>query len=504
MNATTLVKSFTVVLIFVAGVHTKAVEGCGSYLHQEDCIAKMFIKIAGSTMDKCDAKPNATDIQSCRTTAKEKAAEDPTCMACPSKSDLSEGKADCESKFTEYLSSLKATNKACAKASAPGIANCSNAARSCGMPVSSAEGEGDMMSILASLTNIGGSAAGAGGCNLYDPTLATRKAEFDDKIARLEDEKVEAVTKQAELDDELNQKKNEVNEKISDLEAEYRKAETEMKNQSMQEAADLQKKILASNKKIRDNLARIADKNTEIANLSFGIQQIMIESSDYAMNKACRDKVEAAKAAVMAPVTGADGKKRPPKYTMKESQKIKADLKHVETQCKDIENVKRGAQLKGIADKRRLLMVEIDTFQKSNQDEQKSIELDRKALEDKEKLLTENQKKALDEKNIKLDNLSKSVMDMAAIVDRKKKALDAKIKKRDEQIADLIRQKNEVKPIYDEVESSMEDSRDAATAYIGKCCPKKPATRHSGCAQAERGQKAAGESPSGIDTGTGI
>jgi hypothetical protein len=200
----------------------------------------------------------------------------------------------------------------------------------------------------------------------------------------------------------------------------------------------------------------------------------------------------------MAPVVGADGKKTAPKRTMKENAKIKADLKLIENQCLQSEALKRDAQLKGIADKKRLLLVEVDTYMKSNEDEQKSIELDRKALEEKEKLLAENQKKAMEEKNKKLDNLSKSVADMAAIVDRKKKALDVKIANRDKQIAMLITRRNNLKPRLSGVASSISSSRASARAYLNACCKGRTsnvARDHSGCSQVK--------SDAGVSTGFG-
>ena len=496
MKAITLVKSFTVVLIFLAGVVSEA-GTCTGYLNKEDCVSKKSYSIAKQM--KCDDKKGAdgtsdyTQIRSCKDDAKEQAGNDSICEACDSKSEMNDAKASCDSKFAEYQTSLKATNAACAKAKGGSLSTCRDKAAACGMDASDVESGSDlsgMIGMLMSGSNPKNSSGGA--CALYDPTFEERKGQIDDQIQRLKDEQVDAVTKQSELDDELNNKKNEVNEKVSDLEAEFRKADTEKKTQSQQEAADLQKKILASDKVIRDNLIKVADKNVEIANLSFGIQQIMIESSNLAVNKNCTDKYNAAFNAAFGLVTGADGKKTKPKYTMRENSKIRADLRLIQTQCLQIEGVKRDAQLKGIADKRRSLTVEIDTYMKSNEDEQKSIALDRKALEDKEKLLTDDQKKALEEKNTKLDNLNKSVVDFAAVVDKKKKALDAKIEARNVQIKTLSDRKNNLQPIFDDVQSTISDSRDAGAAYKAACCTVKP--YHTGCVQVKQG----------LDPGTGF
>ena len=496
MKAITLVKSFTVVLIFLAGVVAQAVNA--PERTKEQCRLDVTTRERNNPANESNCKaPEVTDTPAGKEQKyptpgavadciqrKLKEAIDDECSDLLSQKEIN---GTCDSKFDAYQSKLETTNEECGKANGGNLVSCTAAANACGLAASSVDDGAGLSGLLGQLMG-GGSGGGSSGgtCTLQDDTLEDRKSAIDDQIQRLEDDKVDSVTKQAELDDDLNKKKTEVNEKVSDLEAEFRKADTEKKTQSQQEAADLQKKILASNKTIRDNLAKVADKNVEIANLSFGIQQIMIESSNLAVNKTCTDKYNAGFNAAYAIVTGPDGKKTKPKYTMKENSKIKADLRLIQSQCLQAEGLKRDAQLKGIADKRRLLLVEVDTYMKSNEDEQKSIGLDRKALDDKEKLLAEDQKKALDEKNKKLDDLSKSVADFADVVARKKKALDAKIANRDKQIATLVTKKANLKPKFSGVASSIQNSRSSAKAYLRACCKGSGSTvtkDHTGCSQ---------------------
>ena len=519
MKAITLVKYFTVVGIFLTVLSVQA----AAEPTKEECQKKLSAELTRqqaecnslkkqpttTTIPGAKGEPSqvvttenpttAADIRACKNEVKTALYEQ-----CNDYQTYKEINANCDGKFSAYQAKLDKTNEECAKAIGGNLSSCTSKANQCGAAFNTTSGDSadTGQAIIGLMQMYAGQQAGTGAgglCTLEDDTLEDRKSQIDDQIQRLEDEKVDSVTKQSELDDELSKKKADVDKEIADLESDFSKSAIARKTKNQQEGERIQKAILASNKKQRDNLVAIADKNTQIANLAFGVQQINIESSDLRQSKVCSDKVMAAKAVALAPVTGADGKKKAPKFTLKESQKLKSSLKLEELTCLQSEALKKQAQLKGIMDTKRKLQSEVDAMMKGNEDEQKAIALEQKSMEELLKIMTEEEAKELQIKNKKLDSLSKSITDMAGIVERKKKALDTKIKNRDAQIANLVLKKQNLKPKFSGVSSSINSSRASAKGYLAACCKGGRSSTvskdHSGCAQVR--------SDSGTESGFG-
>jgi chromosome segregation ATPase len=167
---------------------------------------------------------------------------------------------------------------------------------------------------------------------------------------------------------------------------------------------------------------------------------------------------------------GANAPMRPKKMNIKEAQKIKQDLKLEETTCLQVESLKRTAQLKGLFDKRAGLQAEVDTLTRGNEDEAKSIEIEKKSFEDLKITMEAEEKADAENKFKKLNTVSASLARFKETIDKKKKSLVDRIALREQQIQRLVLSKNEVVVKELDVNSKLQNAGRTRQSFRDRCC----------------------------------
>ena len=312
-------------------------------------------------------------------------------------------------------------------------------------------------------------------CTVVDQNAErSRKERIEDQISRLQEQNQDSVTKQAELDDDFSKRQEETEEKIREAEEDVEKKKIERQTKIQEENTRIQKAVLTSQKKQFDNLQNINKKNVEIANMQFATQQINIQSSDLRMNQACSKKVEDLQASLMLekPLPGAPANTPPKKrkLTAKDAQKIKQTLKQEETTCLQLAALERTAQLKGLFDKRTLLQADVDTLTRANEDEAKSIEIEKKAFEELKVTMDKEEQTDAENKFKKLNTLSASLARFKETIDKKKKSQVDRIALREQQIQRLILSKNDVVVKELNVDSKLRNAGRTRTSFTSRCC----------------------------------
>lgn len=481
MNQIRTINLFTLVMFFLTSM---------LFVSKVNAASKYSTCMANCKKDYDAALAKITNGQD--TVALEKAkSERDTCQAnCTNmrddeneaKNDQKSFDASCDARYKEYQEQGKKTAEECNRMGSNSVRSCIDAANRCGGLLGGSMGGGGSEEVMQSINNLigayqamngvsGQQGAGAG-CFIEDNEAeANRQERLDQQITSLKEQNEDSITKKSELDEQLADKEKDVKEKIQEAEADVNKKKIERQTKIQQEESRIQKAILNSQKKQAENLSRINKINIEIANIQFAQQQITIEFSDARVSKTCRDKVMAAKAILTAPTPGTNGgKPTAKKFTIKESQKIKADLKLEEQTCLQTEALKKSAQVKAIVDKRVDLQSQIDTLNKANADEAKAIEIEKKAVEAMKATASQEEKNDIDEKFSKMNTLSVSLKKFEDSVVAKKKSLDAKIAARKEQIEKIILAKQNVKKKYSTVSSSLSARQETSDAYLNQCC----------------------------------
>jgi hypothetical protein len=408
--------------------------------------------------------------------------------------------SECDGLYDRSLNEMQEAERECGRAGWGGFSACQSRANSCGAALSLDQGgsEDSMTQGIQNLMGMWMMTQGMqngnmqnGMCTIVDQNATQQKRErIDEQIARLQEQNQDSVTKQAELDDEFSKRQEETEEKIREAEEDVEKKKIERQTKIQEENARIQKAILTSQKKQFDNLQNINKKNIEIANLQFAQQQINIESSDLRMSKTCRDKVLLLQKTLTteAPPPGspANTPTKQKKMTIKEAQKIKQDLKLEETTCLQVESLKRTAQLKGLFDKRAGLQAEVDTLTRSNEDEAKSIEIEKKSFEDLKATMEKEEQTDAENKFKKLNTLSASLARFKETIDKKKKSQVDRIALREQQIQRLILSKNEVVVKELDVNSKLQNAGRTRQSFRDRCCSGMRGSRYTRTASSTR------------------
>lgn len=393
---------------------------------------------------------------------------------------------ECDSLYDRSLDQMQDAERECGRANWGSFSACQSRAASCGASLALDQGANED-SMTQGVQNLMGAWMMTQGmqnggtqnsmCTIVDQKATQDKRDrIEEQIARLQEQNQDSVTKQADLDDDFSKRQEETEEKIREAEEDVEKKKIERQTKIQEENTRIQKAILTSQKKQFDNLQNINKKNIEIANLQFAQQQINIESSDLRMNKTCRDKVMALqKVLTTEPAPAMGGNARTgitvaKKMTIKEAQKIKQDLKLEETTCLQVESLKRTAQLKGLFDKRAGLQAEVDTLTRGNEDEAKSIEIEKKSFEELKVTMEAEEKTDAENKFKKLNTLSASLARFKETIDKKKKSQVDRIALREQQIQRLILSKNEVVVKELDVNSKLQNAGRTRQSFRDRCC----------------------------------
>ncbi len=387
--------------------------------------------------------------------------------------------SECRSTLSTIDDKMSQAAQECSK-SGLGYQACVDKARSCGAALDSDTASGDK--VVAGIQNLLGAMASSQ--NSSNPNAAcfvdvseeqTRVERIDDKIQQLSDQNEESVTKQADLDDDYNKKKDDIDKEIQEAEEELNKKKIERQTKQQEESTNIQKAVLKAQKTQYENLTQINKLNIEKANLQFAIQQITIDYSSARINKTCRDKVMALKDALTAPAplppnAPPNAKPVAKKFSVRESAKMKKDLQLEEQSCLQTEVLKKNAQAKGIQDKRVGIEAQIDTLTRANADEDKSINIDKQAFEEMKKTMATEEQQQSDNHMKRLNNLSSSLAKFAETIDKKKKSLDTKIASRKEQIKALVLSKQQQVDRFGTVSSALSSVSTAQSRFNNQCC----------------------------------
>lgn len=492
MNTISLIKLLTLASFFVlaAGVHAVEVdeneskEACRIRVSKDRsgvesvCKTKKIIT-TNSAGEQLEKDPKQPQIDACVKTEMEAL----LASECGEKESQKDKNASCKQVLKEYDDAMKKTDEECDRMDVSSIRECREKARQCSKGLDSfseeePEGESDTSAIVRMIGIYGqrqGAAAGnsgLAGCVIENDDSAKKEEErIDDKITRLREEIQDLKEKATAADKELNEKKQDVEKEMLDVEKDAAAAAFAKQTKNQEDAGRMQKAIVASEKKRRDNLLKIADLNIDIANFSFAHQKLNLALSDARITKECRDKsiakMNAKVKSVLDPKTGKESR---PKFTLAQSLQFKKDLKMEEGNCLQEKALQRAETTKALVDQKRKVKVQIDVLTASNVDEEKAIASEIKQMEELKKIAAEEEKNAIEAKIKKLNSLNKSVSDMEKYIADKKKSYDEKSKAKEDQITKLLLDRQNVKPKFAKVTSTVSVSARAASVYLNQCC----------------------------------
>ncbi len=402
----------------------------------------------------------------------------------------------CKAALDKYDEAMKKTDEECNRMNVGSITECRKKARECakGLDSFGSEEPDDESATSAIVRMIGvygemqGNAAGntsAAGCVLENDDKAAEKEErIDDKITRVREEIQDLKQKSTEVDKELADKKQDVEKEMLEVEKDADKAKFDKQTKTQEETGRMQKAIMNSEKKRRDNILKIADLNVDIANFTFAHQKLNLALSDDRITKECRDKsIAAMNLKMKGSYDPKSGKEIKPKFTQKESMQFKKDLKLDESNCLQEKALQRLETTKALVDAKRKVKIQVDNLTTGNVDEEKAIANEIKQMEALKKIADEDEKKAIESKFKKLASLNKAVTDMEKHVTDKKKSYDEKSKAKEDQISKMLLDRQNVKPKFAKVSSVVSASGRAASVYLNQCCAftEKSKANHSDC-----------------------
>jgi hypothetical protein len=381
-------------------------------------------------------------------------------------------KNSCKDLLSKYDDVAKKTAEECSRMGEQNYSDCLNKARACSQGLSSFGSDyedGDSISSsLSGLVGVYGRMQGASnnGANPScvienDDAEASKEERIDEKITRLRAD-IENLKEDAIKEDErLNEKRQKVEKEMQDAEREFDKVVTENKTKNQEQAGAMQRKILEAEKKKKANLVKIMNLQTQISNLAFRQQNIMIDFADSSITRACRSVSSGIREQAL---------KAKQKFSKSESEKLKKDMKDAETMCLQKSANEKQKAIKELVDTKRQFQTEIDTFNSSNNDETKSIEADQKQIEALKVIMTESEAKELDQKNKKLAALNKSVTDLETSVANKKRSLLAKQKAKQDQIDKILMDRQNVIPKFAKVYSNTSSTTRSGRRFVSQCC----------------------------------
>lgn len=485
MSSLKLVNLFTYVVLLLSAVSTQAnVSSAGSSGSTKEQCEELCTSAAISYCAIASNRSAGESEDSCFNSKKRNCESGSNCRGKTSQSDSRAQDTECDGLYDRSLDQMQDAERECGRAGWGSFSSCQSRATGCGAALSLDQGGGEE-SMTQGIQNLMGmwmmnQGMQNGGmqnsmCTIVDQKATQAKRErIEEQIARLQEQNQDSVTKQADLDDDFSKRQEETEEKIREAEEDVEKKKIERQTKIQEENTRIQKAILTSQKKQFDNLQNINKKNIEIANLQFAQQQINIESSDIRMNKTCRDKVLALQKVMTTepPPPGAppNTPTKTKKMTIKEAQKIKQDLKLEETTCLQVESLKRTAQLKGLFDKRAGLQAEVDTLTRGNEDEAKSIEIEKKSFEELKLTMQKEEQTDAENKFKKLNTLSASLARFKETIDKKKKSQVDRIALREQQIQRLVLSKSEVVVKELDVNSKLQNAGRTRQSFRDRCC----------------------------------
>lgn len=421
---------------------------------------------------------NSTELRDCKKAELEALVS----AECSEKESKKDRDAKCDTKAKEYDEAVKKAEEECGKLGSEDVKDCKEKAASCHTATDtsgdSAVSSDSAADAIIRILGMGGQVAGGGnapevaGCALEDDTVEKEKERIEDKVTKLKEEIADLKTKATEADKDLDEKRQKVEEDIIEVEKEFEKAKTERQTKNQEAAGRIQTAILNAEKKRRDNAAKIATLQTKIANFSFGNMEINLAFADSKIQLECRNKAIALRDAKTKPtVDPKTGKSVQPKFTLKESQAFKQQLKIEESNCLQQKALEKQKVIKGLMDNKRELQAQVKALEDSSADEIKAIENEKKQAEALKKISDEEEIKQQEAKFKKLDALNKSVVDMEKHVADKKRSFGEKAQAKEQQIQELLMKRAKVKPRFTKVTSSVKSSVRSAESFIGSCCP---------------------------------
>ncbi|MEQ1722042.1 MAG: hypothetical protein ABL930_02630 [Pseudobdellovibrio sp.] len=454
MKSISLFKLFTLVCFLMIGQVSNAAESC-----EEKCDTTFAIPSTGSTTDA--SYNNAVKAnERCKT----------RCSSAEQKDEKLVNQ--CKDLLSKYDDSAKKAAEECSRMGEENYASCMQKARDCSRGLSSSgteEQDGD--SVAAGLVNIIGiygqmQGANNNGANPScvienDDTEASKEERLDEKVTQLRSD-IENLKEDAVKEDErLNEKRQKVEEEMQQAEKDFDKIATDNKTKNQEQAGAMQKKIFETEKRKKANLIKVTKLQTQIANLAFGHQEVLISFADNLVTRECRAASASVKEAAL---------KVKQNFSNVESAKLKQDMRTAETLCLQKKAVDKQKVIKGLVDLKRDYQSEIDTLNSSNADETKSIAEDQKQIEALKAIMTESEVKELEQKNKKLNSLNKSVTDLETSIANKKKSLEAKQKAIQDRIDKILSDRQNVKPKFAKVYSSATSTTNNARQFVSQCC----------------------------------
>ncbi|AGH94415.1 hypothetical protein [Pseudobdellovibrio exovorus] len=418
-------------------------------------------------------RPSGEALQSCINTALDQYVND----EC---SDINSNSGDCRSLRNAYDTAVNKTIEACSYLNVGSVQQCQQKAAACASGSTNVtntfQNENSIGNLMVSVMQMrmaasGNQAADASSClSLEDDEKAAReKDRIDEKISRLRREITEDKEKAGKADNDLNKKRREVEEKMAKLEEEANKAKVQRQTRTQEQANNLQKKILDAEKKRRQNSNTIAEKQIQIADLSFGHQEINLQFDPSRVQTACDERINKLKTEKMT-TTDKNGNKTTRTLTNAQAAQMKKYLQEEQSNCIKEKALEQQAKVKGLVNAKRKLEMEIDELNASNADEAKAIESETKNLQALQGIADGEEAKELEIKLSKLNSLNLSVTDMEQYVVSQKETIDERIKNRENEINELTLQKNNVRARYSRVSSTVEGSAIAARNFVGQCC----------------------------------
>lgn len=494
MKAISLIKLLTLVCFLVVGANIKAED----YKNKEECLRKTtgscteaeineYITTTKTIVNGATQESSSISKGEARKQCENKKKED-ACQKYESTSESKESKEECKQTYKDYIEAQKNTAKECLLVGEKSneecrikADKCANDLNSFGSPKEDSDNAADsIVKILGVYEQMQGVASGnpntgnsvSGYCAMEkDEKAKEAEQTIDDKITRLREEIQDLKEKSTEADNKFNEKKQEVEKEMLDIEKEADKAKFEKQTKTQEDAARMQKAVMASEKKRKDNLVKIADLQVELANFSFAHQKINLALSDARITKECRDKAKATlEAKVKGTIDPKTGRQVKPTFTQQESIQFKKDLKFEESNCLQERALQKQETIKGLIDSKRKVQVQIDNLKTSNDDEAKAIENEMKQMEALKAIAVEEEQKAIESKFKALGALNQSVVDMEKYTADKKKTYEEKTKAIEDQINKLLLDRQNVKAKFAEVSAKATESRDRASDFLMKCC----------------------------------
>ena len=505
MKTNLLVKLLTLVSFLMLGV--------GAFAANEDetkdaCKVRVIKEKSSEATQTCAARQNTANdaagkpvdspLSPAQKDACKKTELDISISAeCGDKESQKDKNVTCKQSLKDYDDAMKKTDEECNRLNVKDIQECRDKAKSCAKGLdsfgsddpdseSAAQSIGKLINIYGQMQGATSGNTNLSGCAIENDDKAAEKEErIDDKITKIREDIQDLKEKATSADKEFADKKQDIEKDMLDVEKDADKAKFEKLNKTQEDAARLQKAILISEKKRRDNLVTIQDIQIDIANFSFAHQQLNLSLSDEIISKKCRDNsIATMNAKVKGVADPKTGKVIKPKFTQTESLQFTKDLRLEETNCLQGAALQRQAKTKELIDNKRKLSVKVDQLTTSNADEEKAINAEIKQIEAMKAIATAEDSKALDTKLKKLNSLNSAVKDMEKHVADKKAAYAEKSKAKEDLISKLVLDRQNVKAKFSKVSTIVSTSGRAASVYLNQCCTSKAVSEnHSDCSR---------------------